>query len=272
MDNLHNKVAAITGAGAGIGQALAIALAKEGCHLALGDINEIGLENTKQQLSAYDVTVSTHRVDVRKRDNLLQFAEATVKEHGKVNILINNAGITLQKQFMSHSEADWDRVIGINLYGVIYGCQAFLPYIRQADAGHIVNMSSMAGFMGLPVQSSYCSTKAAVRALSESLYTELKCENIGVTSVHPGAIKTDIMKATLAESDDVASAQKTMDLAMKFALPVDVAANKIVTAIKKNKQRLLIGNDSRFFEIFKRLLPSTSQKLMALAFSKFKPA
>ncbi|MCG8668245.1 MAG: SDR family oxidoreductase [Pseudomonadales bacterium] len=272
MKNLNNKVVAITGAGAGIGRALAIGFAKHGSHLALGDINQSGLEETQRLLNQYPVKVSIHQVDVRSKENLFQFAEDTVTEHGKVNVLINNAGITLQKQFSSHTIEDLERVIDINLYGVIYGCKAFLPHLRKADGAHIINMSSMAGFMGLPVQSSYCTTKAAVKAFSESLYTELKCEGIGVTSVHPGAIKTDIMKATLNESDDIETARKTMDLAMKFALPVDVAANKIINAVLKNKQRLLIGKDSIFFEIFKRVLPTSSQKLMAYAFSKFKPA
>ena len=272
MKNLANGVAAITGAGGGIGRALAITLAKRGCHLALADINQQGLEQTRALVVDYPIKTSLHVVDVTDPEQVNRFAEEAFSAHGRITILINNAGITLQKSFATHSRADWQRVIGINLMGVIYGCQAFLPYLKQADQGHIVNMSSLAGFMGLPMQSSYCATKAAVRALSESLYTELKYDGIGVTSVHPGAIKTDIMKATLAESDDMDAATKTMELAMRFALPVEVAAEKIVVAIEKNKQRLLIGLDSRMFEVLKRLLPSLSQKFMARMFARFKPA
>lgn len=270
MKSLNGKVAAITGAGAGIGRALAIALAKQGCHLALADVNEAGLQESKALLSRYAVRVSLHVVDVREFANVERFAADCVASHGSINLVINNAGITLQKQFANHSMEDWHRVIDINLYGVIHGCKAFMPYL-QDHQGHIVNMSSMAGFMGLPVQASYCATKAAVRALSETLWTELKPRDIGVTSVHPGAIKTDIMQRTLQESDDIESATKAMDMAMRFAMPVDIAADKIVQAVKNNRQRVLIGFDSRIFDVIKRLLPTFSQRMMAFMVSRMRP-
>lgn len=270
MKSLEGKVAAITGAGAGIGRALAIGLAKQGCHLALADVNEAGLKESETILKSYAVNVSLHVVDVREFANVARFAEECVASHSKVNLVINNAGITLQKQFANHSMEDWHRVIDINLYGVIHGCKAFLPHLKEHD-GHIVNMSSMAGFMGLPVQASYCATKAAVKALSETLWTELKSQGIGVTSVHPGAIKTDIMQRTLQESDDIESATKAMDMAMRFAMPVDLAADKIIQAVKNNRQRVLIGLDSRIFEIIKRLLPCLSQRMMAFLVSRMRP-
>ena len=272
MKTLNQQVAAITGGGAGIGRAMALRLAQEGCHLALADINRESLEETRELLRGYPVNVSLHTVDVRNFDQVCRFANDCVAHHGRVNVIINNAGITLQKQFASHSLEDWHRVIDINLYGVIHGCKAFLPYLEQAEQAHIVNMSSMAGFMGLPVQASYCATKAAVKALSETLWTELKGQGIGVTSVHPGAIKTDIMQRTLAESDDIASATKAMEMAMRYAMPVDVAADKIVRAILKNRQRVLVGADSRAFDLVKRLLPSLSQRLMAFLVSRMRPA
>ncbi|NRB40094.1 MAG: SDR family NAD(P)-dependent oxidoreductase [Pseudomonadales bacterium] len=268
MKNLLNSVAAITGAG--IGRALAVELASQGCHVALADINLLGLEQSRELLKAYDVAVSIHRVDVSQQLELERFASEVVEQHGCVNILINNAGITLQKNFESHSSDDWQRVIGINLFGVIYGCQAFLPYLRAADTGHIVNLSSMAGFAGLPTQSSYSASKAAVKALSESLWSELKQDNIGVTCVHPGAIKTNMIQATLSESDDMALAQKNLVLVQRFALPVEQAAKIIVTAIKKNKQRVLVGKDSVLLEIIKRLFPVSIHRLMAFAFKKLK--
>lgn len=270
-NSLQNKVAAITGAGAGIGRALAIGLARQGCHLALADVNETGLKESETLLAPYGVKVSLHVVDVRDFSQVERFAGECIAAHGQVNLVINNAGITLQKQFSNHSLEDWHRVIDINLYGVIHGCKAFLPHL-QSNNGHIVNMSSMAGFMGLPVQASYCATKAAVRALSETLWTELKPLGIGVTCVHPGAIKTDIMQRTLQESDDIESATKAMDMAMRFAMPVDVAAEKIIQAVKANRQRVLIGLDSRVFEMIKRLLPSLSQRIMAYLVSRMRPA
>jgi short-subunit dehydrogenase len=272
LKTLNQRVAAITGGGAGIGRAIALRLAREGCHLALADINRESLEETHDLLKAYPVNVSLHTVDVRDFEQVSRFAEDCVAHHGQVNVIINNAGITLQKQFTNHSLDDWHRVIDINLYGVIHGCKAFLPILQQADEAHIVNMSSMAGFMGLPVQASYCATKAAVRALSETLWTELQPQGIGVTSVHPGAIKTDIMQRTLAESDDIASATRAMEMAMRFAMPVDKAADKIVQAVLKNKQRVLVGADSRVFDLLKRLLPTLSQRLMAFLVNRMRPA
>ena len=195
--SLGGAVAVITGAGGGIGRQLALVLAREGCNLALTDIDVLSLNETVTQAEKYSVKISRHIVDVTSQEQMAALPETVVRVHGGIDILINNAGITLQKSFAAHSIAELERIVGINLWGVLYGCHYFLPYLRQSTRAHIVNMSSMAAFIGMPSQSTYCATKAAVRALSESLWAELARDNIGVTCVHPGAIRTDMIKRTL---------------------------------------------------------------------------
>src|SRR5690606_29698118 len=148
MKNLNNRVAVITGAGSGIGRALAGALAAEGCHLALVDMNEAGLQETRAQIDTAR-TVTTHTANVTDRDRMQALAAEIQAAHGAIHLLFNNAGITISKAFADSSLAELDRVMAINLGGVINGCYFFLPYLKQAGEGHIVNTSSMAGFLGL---------------------------------------------------------------------------------------------------------------------------
>jgi short-subunit dehydrogenase len=263
MKNLSGRVAVITGAGGGLGRALAVELASRGCHLALVDISPEALEATASAVSSHSVETSQHVADVTDAVRMATLVGEVVASHGGVNLLINNAGITLQKSFANHSLADWDRILGINLRGVIHGCHFFLVELRQAKEAHIVNLSSMAGFAGLPTQSSYCATKAAVRGLSESLWTELAGENIGVTTVHPGAIRTEMMQATLEESDDLKSARQNYVLAQKFGVSPEDAARKIVDAVVKNRFRVRIGIDAVVFDWLKRMLPVSIHRPMA---------
>ncbi len=181
--------------------------------------------------------------------------ETVTQVHGGIDILINNAGITLQKSFAAHSIAELQRIVGINLWGVLYGCLYFLPYLRESTRAHIVNMSSMAAFIGMPSQSTYCATKAAVRALSESLWAELARDNIGVTCVHPGAIRTDMIKRTLASSEDQSIALRNYELATRMGVDADKTAEKIIAAMRNRSQRVRIGTDSVLFDVAKRLLP-----------------
>ncbi len=242
-------------AGGGIGRALAMELVNRGCHVSLVDINGNALAETASVLSGYPVKVTEHIVDITDRKQMSALPDAVVEAHGKVNLLINNAGITLQKSFSSHTMADWERVININLWGVIYGCYYFLDALRHAEDAHIVNLSSMTGFLGLPNQSSYCATKAAVKGLSESLWAELASEGIGVTSVHPGMIKTDMIQATLKESDNVAAARRNYELVQKIGMAPEKAAKMITRAVLKNKASVRVGKDSVLLDWLKRLAP-----------------
>jgi short-subunit dehydrogenase len=261
-------VAVITGGGGGIARCLAQALAAKGCNLALVDINDDALNENLAALSEYGVKTTLHNADVTSFESVQALAAEVLAQQGKVNILVNNAGITLQKSFENHTMADWQRVIGINLMGVIHGCNAFLPALKKAgqnEGAHIINMSSMTGFVGLPNQASYSGTKAAVRAISETLHAEHLHENIGVTSVHPGAIKTKMILATLQESDDIKTAEKSYKMVEKIGNSPEYAAKRIVSAIEKNEIRIRIGKDAVIMDILKRFLPNSfSRKISKL--------
>ena len=173
----------------------------------------------------------------------------------RVNLLINNAGITLQKNFSTHTLEDWDRIVGINFWGVLYGLHFFDKHLRAADQAHVVNLSSMSSFVGLPAQSSYCATKAAIELLSSSLWAEWGAHGIGVTHVHPGAIRTDMILATLEDSDDVEAAKKNYDMAMRMGVDASFAAEKIIRAVEKNKKKIRIGKESYIFDYLSRFAP-----------------
>lgn len=266
MKIVKGMVAVITGGGGGIAKCVAQELAVKGCNLALVDINLDALEANKKALAEYSVDISLHVADITSFEAVSAMAYEVLAHHKKVNILDNNAGITIQKSFENHSLADWDRMIGINLMGVIYGCKAFLPALKESaktEGAHIVNMSSLAGLSGLPSQASYSLTKSAVRTLSETLYSELHHQNIGVTAVHPGGIKTKMILATLDESDDVEVAEKNYKMVEKMGNTPEYAAKIIVHAIEKDKVRIIIGNDSRAVDILKRLFPNWFVKRFA---------
>ena len=267
------SVAVITGGGGGIGRCLAQALAAKGCNLALVDINDDALNETLAAVSDYGVKTTLHKADVTSFESVEALAADVLAQQGKVNILINNAGITIQKSFETHSIEDWHRVIGINLMGVIHGCKAFLPALKaiaKTEGAHIINMSSMAGLLGLPNQASYSSTKAAVRAISESLHAEHLHDNIGVTSVHPGAIKTKMILATLHESDNIEEAQKSYKMVEKIGNSPEYAAKRIVRAIEKRNIRIRIGKDAVILDILKRFFPNSLSNLISRLTAKSK--
>jgi len=262
MDIQAGYIAVITGAGGGLGSALARDLAERGCALALADISKEALQKTTSSLSSKAGKVTQHIVDVTDRKAMKKFRDDVLTGHGGVNILINNAGITLQKSFSTHSLEDWERIVGINLWGVIYGCHFFDEALTAAKQAHVINLSSMSAFLGLPGQSSYCATKAGVQLLTDSLWAEWSLKGIGLTSVHPGAIRTDMIIATLEESDDIEQAKKNYAIAHKTGVNADYAAAKIVHAIEKNKMRLRIGKDAYIFHYISRFMPGLGNVIM----------
>lgn len=272
MKTFKDRVAVMTGAGGGLGRALAIQFASQGCHLALVDVNSEALEQSSKAISAAlssnssnatsTPRISQHVADVTSSERMSRLPAEIIEIHGKVHLLINNAGITIQKNFATHSIADWERMIGINLWGVIHGCHYFHEHLVAAEEAHVVNLSSMSAFAGLPGQASYCATKAAVKALSESIFEEWSLDGIGVTSVHPGAIRTEMIQATLAESDDIEAAQRNYELAQRTGVDAEHAARKIFQAVQKGKVRVRIGKDSLLLDWIKRIAPSRIHHLM----------
>lgn len=264
MKSFKGKVAVITGAGGGVGRSLALALADLGVNLALVDIQSEALQQSRAAVATRDVTVSIHLTDITDKQQMAALPIEVVELHGGVDILINNAGVTFQKSFENHSIEDWERIVAINLWGVLYGCHYFLPYLKRAGEAHIVNLSSMNAFIGLAGQSSYCATKAAVRLFSASLRAELRSLNIGVTSVHPGAIKTGMMKATLADADDQVLALKTYELVQKIGVSPDTVAKRIINAMRRNKIRIRVGADAVLVDWLMRAFPVSVQRLVGM--------
>ncbi|WP_288420397.1 SDR family oxidoreductase [uncultured Acinetobacter sp.] len=271
MKSFKNKVAAVTGAGSGIGQALAIALAKQGCHLALSDISETGLAKTVELLAPYSVNVTTQKVDVAKRDEVATWAKAVVDEHGQVNLIFNNAGVAIGSTAEGVSYEDLEWLIGINFWGVVYGTKEFLPYLKQSGDGHIINISSMFGLTAQPTQSAYNASKFAVRGFTESLRQELDLQNAGVsaTCVHPGGIRTNIAKAARMNNSvqslgmDPLKSQDAFDKLLRT--PAEDAAQQILEAVRKDRRRLLIGADAKAVDVIQRILPQGYQKIFATA-------
>ncbi|MDS7934210.1 SDR family NAD(P)-dependent oxidoreductase [Acinetobacter sp. V91_7] len=267
MKNFKNKVAAITGAGSGIGQQLAILLAKQGCHLSLSDINEKGLQQTVELLKPYStITVTTKKLDVSDREAVKLWAQETMQDHGSVNLIFNNAGVALGSTVEGATYEDLEWIVGINFWGVVYGTKEFLPFIKQTQDGHIINISSLFGLTAQPTQSAYNATKFAVRGFTESLRQELDIEKSGVSSlcVHPGGIRTNIAKsAKMSDSlnnlgmDPTKSIQNFDKL---LRTPPEEAARQILQAVLKNKRRLLIGSDAKILDAFQRVFPTGYQR------------
>jgi NAD(P)-dependent dehydrogenase (short-subunit alcohol dehydrogenase family) len=267
MKNLRNKVAAVTGAASGIGRMLAVHLAHEGCHVAICDVDEAGLQETKSMIGEMGVNITTHVVDVAVKEQVYTYAEDVMKQHGSVHLLINNAGVAVSETIEDVGYDDFEWIMGINLWGVIYGCKAFLPYLKEADEAHIVNISSVNGIFTNPNNGPYCTTKFAVRGFTETLCQELKDTQVRVTCVHPGGIKTNIVRnarfykaaVTRLTHEDTALA---FDKYIAFTTP-EKAAQKILSGIKKDKHRIMVGPDAYVYDWLKRLFPIGLQKLVA---------
>ena len=278
MKQFEGKVAAITGAGSGIGQALALALAAERCHLALSDIDEAGLADTARQAKQLGVEVSTHQVDVSQRQQMEDWAQAIVAHHGKVNMIFNNAGVGQGGTVSGTDYADYEWVMAINFWGVIYGTKVFMPYLEQSGDGHVVNISSVLGIMTTPMTSAYCASKFAVRGFTESLRQELDMLDNGVsaTCVHPGGIKTNIAQTSrMSESaSDVSgvSASETSALFEKHVLNMTPAnaAKIILDAVRHNRRRVLVGKDAKALDAMQRSAPSRYQTVVTAVMSRLR--
>jgi len=265
MKTLNGKVAAITGAASGIGRATALRMAKLGCNLAVSDVDTKGLSETAASCRQLGVKVTETRVVVSNREAVYAWADATAQEHGKVNVILNNAGVTVGATVEDVSYSDFEWLMGINFWGVVYGTKAFLPHIKRAGEGAIVNISSVFGLIAVPAQSTYNASKFAVKGFTEALRAELEIEgaNIGVTCVHPGGIKTNIARsARTTERKGMVSASSTKDFEKAFITTPDAAAADIIRGILGNRRRVLIGPDAVAIDLMQRLLPTGYQRLV----------
>ena len=268
METFTGRVAAITGAGSGIGRALARELARRGAHLALSDVNETVLAETVSLCEGHGVKVTSHRVDVADRAAVFAWADTVAAEHGKVNLVVNNAGVALGATIDEGSVDDIAWLMGINYWGVVYGTKAFLPHLKAAGEGHIVNLSSVFGLISVPTQSAYNSAKFAVRGFTDALRMELEIANCGVscTTVHPGGVKTNIARnaridpALEAEAGGRAEADRRFDR-MAITTP-DKAARQILKAVERNRRRVLVGPDAKVIDLISRLPAGLYQKVL----------
>lgn len=268
MKQFNDKVAVVTGAGSGIGRALAHQLAEAGARLALSDINETGLRDTARELGLGEDRLITEVFDVADRDAVYGFADRVAGHFGAVHLVINNAGVALGATVEDMSYDDFEWLMGINFWGVVYGTKAFLPHLKRAGEGHIVNVSSVFGLIGVPTQSAYNAAKFAVRGFTESLRQELEIEGgrVSCTSVHPGGIKTNIARnARMADgmeriTGDPEKARR--DFEKMFRTTPEEAARTILKGVRGNKRRVLIGSDARAIDSMQRLMPTAYQRIM----------
>lgn len=261
MKDLNNKVAVVTGAGSGIGRSLARALAARGCRLALSDVNEAGLAETAAELK--DKDVRTYRLDVSDRDAIYAHAEEVARDFGQVNLVINNAGVALSATVREMTDDDFKWVMDIDFWGVAHGTRAFLPHLIASGDGHVVNISSVFGLIGVPKQSAYNAAKFAVRGFTESLRQEMKLEGqpVSVSCVHPGGIRTNIANsARMGKSENGEAQRKGFD---KLAMTTpDKAADIILKGILRDESRILVGPDAWGIDAINRLLGSAYQPLV----------
>jgi NAD(P)-dependent dehydrogenase (short-subunit alcohol dehydrogenase family) len=267
MQDLKGWVAAVTGAASGIGRALAQELARHECELALCDVDVAGLEQTRDAVAATGAKVSAQRVDVADAHAVFRWANAVVANHGRANLIVNNAGVTLGAtiRHMTLDELDW--LMGINFRGVVHGTKAFLPHLERAGRGHVVNISSVFGLIAYPGQGAYNAAKFAVRGFSECLAMELANEGspIGVSCVHPGGVRTRIAaNARIGAAEPLEISRK--ELERRFAKvartsPED-AARRIVAGVRRRRRRVLIGPDAHVISALQRLLPERYQRLV----------
>jgi butyryl-CoA dehydrogenase len=269
VKEFNGRVAAITGAGSGIGRALGCDLARRGTHLALSDIDEVGLAETVAQCEGLGVKVTSQRVDVADRAAVYSWADQVVDDHGKVNLIFNNAGVALGATIEAMSYEDFEWLMNINFWGVVHGTKAFLPHLKATGEGHIVNLSSVFGLISVPSQSAYNAAKFGVRGFTDALRMELDMEKCGVssTTVHPGGVKTNIarnarMDASVVElAGDADRARHQFDkLAMTSP---EKAARQILTAVENNKRRALIGPDAKAIDLISRLPAGLYQRVLA---------
>jgi NAD(P)-dependent dehydrogenase (short-subunit alcohol dehydrogenase family) len=262
MRSLDNRVAVVTGAASGIGRATARGLAKKGCTVAIADIDEQGLAETARSITALGREVSSHVVNVADKQRMQAFAGEVVAAHGRVHLVVNNAGVTVRAKLDDHSLDDFEWIVGINFWGVVYGCKFFLPHVQAAGWGAFVNISSMFGLTGIPEQSSYCATKFAVRGFSESLAIELANDNIDVICVHPGGIRTNIVRSSRGREDS--SRERIINWFDRKAMPPERAAEKIIRAIERRQQRVVITPEAWATDVAKRVYPGVPRRLAGL--------
>jgi short-subunit dehydrogenase len=256
------KTAVITGAGSGIGRALALQLNREGCELFISDISPEGLNETQALLERQDIKASSQLLDVADKAAVHAWANHIATEKGHVDIVINNAGVALMSTVEESQYQHQEWLMNINFWGVVYGTQAFLPLLRRAEQGHLINISSVFGLIGVQTQSAYNAAKFAVRGYTEALRQEMDGSNVSVCCVHPGGIKTNIAQNARGGDPDISSRERDSEFRKLARTTAESAAAQIILAVEKHKKRLLIGADAKYISLISRLFPVNYTRLL----------
>ena len=273
MEGFAGKVAAVTGAGSGIGQALAIELARSGAKVAISDVDTEGLAVTEERLKAIGAHVKADRLDVTEREAFQLYADSVSEHFGTVNQIYNNAGIAFAGDVEVSEFKDIERVMDVDFWGVVNGTKAFLPHLIASGDGHVVNVSSVFGLFAVPGQAAYNSAKFAVRGFTEALRQEMALAGhpVKVTAVHPGGIKTGIVRnMTAAEGVDLKELTQTFDKKLASTSP-QKAARIILDGVRKNKARVLVGNDAKVLDLIVRVTGSNYQRLFSTVMARMVP-
>jgi NAD(P)-dependent dehydrogenase (short-subunit alcohol dehydrogenase family) len=272
MKSFDGKVAAITGAGSGMGRTLALSLARRGCEVAVSDVDERGLAETVNLAAKHSVKVTSKRVDVAQREQVYAWADDVVRDHGRCHLIFNNAGVSHTSTIEGLEYADFEWIMGINFWGVVYGTKAFLPHLKAAGEGHIINTSSLFGLLAIPSQSTYNATKFAVRGFTEALREELELTRspVSATCVHPGGIKTNIARSGRIDPSmkdlgvtDLEKSRRNFEKA--FRVTAEDAAETILRGVQRNSRRVLIGSDAFFLDLLQRVAPGSYHAVVAAA-------
>ena len=266
MTDINGKIAVVTGAGSGIGRALAYELARRGATLAISDIDEVGLAETVKQVQVIGARVHHTRLDVTDRPAVLRYADDVVAELGTVHIVINNAGIAFTGDIEKMTFDQIERVVDVDFWGVVNGTKAFLPHLIASGDGHVVNISSVFGLMSMPSQGAYNAAKFAVRGFTEALREEMLVNGhpVHVTCVHPGGIKTAIARnAGAVEGEDVTALARLFDTKLART-SADSAAKSILRAVLGNRPRAVVGLDAKILDILVRVTGPGYQRLVAV--------
>ncbi|MBM7457644.1 SDR family NAD(P)-dependent oxidoreductase [Rhodococcus coprophilus] len=265
MSEFEGRVVVITGAGSGIGRALAVDLAGRGAKLALSDVDAVGLAETVRLATDLGAEVKSDHLDVTQREAVFAYAEAVVAHFGKVNQVYNNAGIAYHGEFERSEFKDIERIVDVDFWGVVNGTKAFLPHLIASGDGHLINVSSLFGLLGIPGQTAYNAAKFAVRGFTESLRQEMLIAKhpVQVTCVHPGGIKTAIARnAAVPDGDDQAGFAQFFDSKLARTT-AEQAAKTILRGVRKNQARVLIGADAKFLDGWVRLVGPSYQRVVA---------
>lgn len=263
MKDFEGKTAVITGAGSGMGRYLAVLLAKAGANVAICDINEETLNGTAAMVRQYNVAVSTHIVDMGDMERIAALPEEVVSHHGSVDLVFNNAGVTMGSSFSGMSEEDWDWVMNINLNGVVKASRVFLPLLKDRPEAALINTSSIFGMIAVAGQSVYHATKFGVRGFTESLAKEFKDSSVQVHCVHPGHIGTNIVaNARFNEEDDATFLRQddvdVDEMAKMFktgGMHPSRAAQIILNGVQRKKRRIFVGLDATLMDLAQRITP-----------------